>query len=221
MSPNSVIGAVPEMWSRLRAALVSDALDAVGLRHQCLRPGISPLVTGGLVVGRAFTVTAMPTDTPAAKPYRGLLRALDAVGTGDVFVYPTDRSDRAAVWGELVSTSALARGVVGVVTDGLVRDAARIRQLGLPVFCRGTLPYDVNGRLEVVNHGEVATIDGVRVAPGDLVVADDDGVVIIPTEVEAEVIERCLAKDALEDRFREAVRQGEPAGRAFKRLQVL
>lgn len=207
--------------SELRSALVSDALDAVGRREQCLGPGIHPLTPAAVVVGRAFTVTAIPSEKPARRPYLGLLRALDAVRGGEIFVYPTARSDRAAVWGELVSATCRARGAVGVVTDGLVRDVARIREIGFPVFCRGTLPYDVNGRLEVVDHGQVVEIDGVRIAPGDLVVADDDGVVIVPSDVELEVIERCRVKEAQERRFREAVEKGLPAQDAFERFDVL
>ncbi len=207
--------------STLRSALVADALDAVGRRNQCLAPGIVPLNAGDAVVGRAFTVTAVATDAPEAIPYRGLLRALDAVQQDDVFVYPTGRSDRAAVWGELISVTCLAKGVAGTVTDGLARDIAMIRRTGLPVFCRGALPCDVNGRFEVVDHGAPIEIDGVRISPGDLIMADDDGVVVVPRDVEAEVLERALNKGMLEHEFREAVRQGEPASAAFARLSVL
>jgi 4-hydroxy-4-methyl-2-oxoglutarate aldolase len=209
------------LGAQLRTALVSDALDTFGRRKQCLGAGIAPLSPGVVVVGRAFTVSAIPSDEPASTPYVGLLRALDAVRAGEIFCYPTARSDRAAVWGELVSASSLAKGAVGVVTDGLVRDVARIREIGFPVFCRGALPYDVNGRLEVLDHGQVIEIDGVRITPGDLVVADDDGVVIVPRDVEQEVIEHCRVKEARERRFRAAVESGVPALDAFERFDVL
>jgi regulator of RNase E activity RraA len=210
-----------QLKSHLRSALVADALDAVGHRKQCFGGGIFPLQSNIVLVGRAFTVSAIPAEAPARPPYVGLLKALGEIRAGQVFVYPTSRSDRAAVWGELVSASCVAKGVAGIVTDGLVRDAARIRQLGFPVFCRGTLPYDVNGRLEVVDHGQVVEVDGVRIAPGDLVVADDDGIAVVPVDVEVEVIERALAKDALERRFREAVEHGASAQLAFERFDVL
>ncbi len=212
---------IAQLRPHLRTALVADALDAIGRRSQCLGPGIVPLQSNVAIVGRAFTVTAIPADRPAHPPYVGLLKALDEIGTEEVFIYPTSRSDRAAVWGELISAACVARGVVGVVTDGLVRDAMRIRQLDFPGFCRGHLPYDVNGRLEVVDHGQIVEIDGVRIAPGDLVIADDDGVVIVPADVEEEVIERSLGKDALEKQFRDAVEHGDTAQRAFERFDVL
>jgi len=180
-----------------------------------------PLQSNVVLIGRAFTVTAIPADHPASPPYVGLLKALGEIRSGEVFIYPTGRSDRAAVWGELVSAACLARGVAGLVTDGFIRDVARIRQLAFPVFSRGHLPYDVNGRLEVVDQGKVVDIDGVRIAPGDLVIADDDGVVIVPADIEAEVIERSIAKDAQERRFREAVEQGDSARVAFERFDVL
>lgn len=216
-----IIPDVAQLRLHLRTALVADALDAIGRRTQCLEPGIVPLQSNVVLIGRAFTVTAIPADHPARPPYVGLLKALGEIKAGEVFIYPTGRSDRAAVWGELISAACVARGVAGVVTDGLVRDASRIRELSFPVFCRGQLPYDVNGRLEVVDHGQVIDIDGVRIAPGDLVIADDDGVVIVPVDIEAEVIERSLAKDALERRFRQAVEQGDSAQHAFERFDVL
>jgi 4-hydroxy-4-methyl-2-oxoglutarate aldolase len=206
---------------RLRSALVADVLDGMGRRQQCLGPGIVPLRSADILVGRAFPVTVIETDTPIEPPYQGLLRALDAIAADDVFVYPTGRSSRAAVWGELVSTACLARGAAGALTDGLVRDTERIRALGFPVFARGTLPLDVNGRLEVVGYGADALLDGVPIRAGDLIVADADGVVIVPSEVEAEAVELALAKDAREADFRSAVAAGTTPSVAFNQFKVL
>jgi len=205
----------------LRSALVADVMDAMDLRAQCLGPGIMPLHPSDVLVGRAFTVTVVEADTPSVPPYQGLLGALDAIGADEVFVFPTARSGRAAVWGELVSTTCLARGVAGALTDGLIRDTERIRQLGFPVFSTGTLPLDVNGRLDIVGHGAAVTIDGVFIRPGDLIVGDADGVAIVPVEVETDVIERALAKDAQETEFRAAVARGMAPTTAFQRFQVL
>jgi regulator of RNase E activity RraA len=143
------------------------------------------------------------------------------VEEGDVFVYATGRSTRAAVWGELISAACLNRRVVGVVTDGLARDTRKIRDLGFPVFCCGSLPTDVHGRLEVAFHGRPVEIDGVQIRPGDLIVADDDGVVIIPAEVESAVLKRCIEKYHEERRFLDAVSHGMGAEQAFGRFKVL
>ena len=200
---------------------MADVLDGLGRRDRCLGPGIVPLRSADILIGRAFPVVVVEADTPVVPPYQGLLRALDAIGRDEVFVYPTSRSSRAAVWGELVSTACKARGVAGALTDGLVRDTERIRTLEFPVFARGTLPLDVNGRLEVIDHGADATIDGVRIGVGELIVADADGVAIIPAEIEAEVVELALAKDALEAEFRSAVAAGMAPSVAFDRFRVL
>ncbi len=206
---------------RLRSALVADVLDGLGLRHQCLGPGIAPLRSTDVLIGRAFPVTVVEVDAPVEPPYQGLLRALDAIAADDIFIYPTGRSSRAAVWGELVSTACLARGAAGALTDGLIRDTERIRALGFPVFARGALPLDVNGRLEVVGHGTDAVLDGVRIRAGDLIVADADGVVIVPAAVEAEAVELALAKDAREAEFRVAVAAGTAPSAAFDQFKVL
>ena len=206
----------------LRSALVSDALDSIGLRAQCLGPDLVPLDPAHVLVGRAFPVTVEVVDGPAERPYQGLLRALDAVAAGDVFIHPSaGRSSRAAVWGELVSTACQAKGVAGALTDGLIRDTERIRRLGFPVVSRGTLPCDVDGRLEVVAHGEPIEIDGVGIRPGDLVVADADGVVIVPAEVEEQVVEIALTKAGRESGFRDAVAAGMAPSAAFARFDVL
>jgi 4-hydroxy-4-methyl-2-oxoglutarate aldolase len=205
----------------LRSALVADVMDAMDLRDQCLAAGIVPLRSSDVLVGRAFTVAVVEADVPVVPPYQGLLRALDAIGLDEVFVFPTGRSSRAAVWGELVSTTCRARGAAGALTDGVVRDTERVRRLEFPVFAAGTRPLDVNGRLEITGHGLVAHIDGVRIRPGDLIVGDADGVAIVPVEVEAAVIERALEKDAREAEFRAAVADGMAPTTAFDRFGVL
>ena len=209
-----VIGAV-------RVALVCDILDALGLRSQALDPDIGPLCQGRTLTGRAFTAVSGEVDEIPEVPYVGLLRALDAVGQGDVFVLATSRTEKSAMWGELLSTTCLARGVRGVVTDGYARDTAQIAALGFPTFCRGAYPLDIHGRSEVADFGVPVVIDGVVVSPGDLIVADDDGVVVVPTDVVDEVVTRARAKADGENAFRDAVRGGMLPSEAYDRFKVL
>jgi 4-hydroxy-4-methyl-2-oxoglutarate aldolase len=211
----------PARAARLRTALVSDALDRLGVSGRCLGWDIVPLRPGTRLVGRAFPVACVPAPGRPRVPYRGLLEALDRIGPHQVFVLPTGRSTRAAVWGELLSHACSARGASGAVTDGLVRDAAAVRPLGFPVFARGTIPSDINGRLEVTGVAERAVIDGVEVERGCLLVGDDDGVVAVPPDLEDEVVEAALAKARAEDRFREAVAAGELPSVAYRRHRVL
>ena len=203
-----------------RAAQVSDALDAVGLRRQSIGRLIR-YAGAGTVTGRAFTMQCAPAAPRTGERYTGLLAALDAVSEGDLVVVASGPSDIAAVWGELLSTHCYGRGAVGTVTDGLIRDSAQIGALGYPVFAAGTSPLDIDGRLDVTAHGVEVTVGGVAVAAGDTVVADDDGVMIVPQGVAADVLERAAAKARGEDDFRDAVTGGESATEAFRRFDVL
>ena len=206
---------------QLRSALVADALDSLGRPSRCLAPDLVPLTPGTRAVGRALTVTLVRVDQAPDERYVGLLRALDAVAAGDVVVLTSERATDAAVWGELLSTTCAARGAVGAVCAGFVRDAPAIRALGFPVFAAGTVPYDIHGRLEVIAHGEPIVVDGVEVRRGDLVVADDDGVAIVPAELEADVVAAALAKASDEGLFRDAVAAGALPSEAYARFRVL
>ncbi len=208
------------MSSEPRAAQVADALDAMGLRDQC----ISRLVRfapGGPIVGSAFTMACAPATPGTGERYAGLLEALDAVRQVDLVVVASGPSDAAAVWGELLSTACLARGAVGAVTDGLIRDSVQIEALGFPVFARGTCPLDIDGRLEVVAHGVDVTLAGVAVSAGDTIVADADGVVVVPRAYAAEALERASVKGRGEADFRDAIARGSSATEAFRRFDVL
>jgi regulator of RNase E activity RraA len=204
-----------------RSALLADALDALGLRAQTLAPGILALDPGARIAGPAHTVALEPADGVPEEHYRGLLAMLDAVRPGDVVVVATGRTDAAAVWGELTSSSCVARGAAGLVTDGPCRDVEQVRALGFPVWARGTSPRDVHGRLEFGPHGVPVEIDGIAIAPGDLVVADADGVVVVPAAVTGDVLRRAGEKAAAEGGLRHAVLGGEPIGAAFRRFGVL
>lgn len=205
----------------MRSALICDALDSLGLRHQALAADILPLDPDTRVCGPAFTARTDEVDAIPDTPYEGLLRALNAVKAGEVFVLAAARTTAAAVWGELLSSACQARGVLGTVTDGFTRDAQQVRLLGYPVVSRGTLPLDTHGRCEVTELAVPVEIDGVRIEPGDLIVADVDGVAVVPAAVAAEVVEHAAAKARGEDRFREAVAGGMSATDAYNRFGVL
>jgi 4-hydroxy-4-methyl-2-oxoglutarate aldolase len=208
-------------YGDLRAAHVADALDGVGLRNQCLPVGIVQLSGEGPVIGRAFPVTAERVDHVPDEHYAGLLAARDAIGPNDVFVMSAQGRDDVALWGELVSTASQARGAVGAIIDGYVRDTEVVLQLGFGVFARGTHPTDIHGRLDVAGHGEPISVGDVTIERGALIVADRDGVVVVPTAVEAEVIATATAKASIEVDFRDAVVDGMAPSEAFKTFGVL
>ena len=207
--------------AELGSAVISDSLDARGLRHQCLAAGLAPLQNDTVLAGFAFPVTLRRVyDVPDA-PFSGLVSALDAIGRDEIFVTPTQRATDIAVWGELLSTACIARGAAGAITDGLVRDTRQIRGLGFPVFSAGTIPYDSMGRHEIDRHGVPCVIDGVRIEPGDLMVADADGIVVVPAAIAAEVVDAARAKRSSEIEFRQAVADGMGATEAFRAFGVL
>lgn len=210
-----------ELSSEIGSSLVSDALDEAGLRHQSLAPGYAPLLADQVLVGYAFPTRLEATGEIPEVPYVGLLAALDAIGPGEAWVGATGGFRDAALWGELLSTACMKSGALGALVDGYVRDCNVIRSLGFPVLCRGTDPRDINGRGEVVAHNVTVEMDGVGIAPGDLVVGDDDGVVIVPGALIDDVVGAAVDKSRTENRFRQAVREGMPPSEAFKRFGVL
>ncbi len=205
----------------LRAAMVSDALDALGYRAQCLPGLFAPIVPGRSLAGPAFALTTVPSAKPADPPYQGLLEALDEVPAQAVVVIDAAGRDDVALWGELLTTICLQRGASGAVCSGRVRDVARIRALGFSVFARGTTPQDIDGRLEVVSHAEPIVIGDVTVCPGDLIVGDDDGIVAVPRDAIEAVLALVAEKTAGEQGFLEAIRSGTQPSEAFAVHHVL
>lgn len=205
----------------LYAAVLSDACDAAGWRDRALGPDVRPLDETKVLAGRAKTVVWAPMFHVPSRPYDREIAAVDSLKPGDVFVMAVGRSLEIVPWGELLSTATIARGGRGAVLDGLVRDTRQIREIGLPVFCTGRRPYDSCGRGIVVDYDVPITIDGVTIAPGDLVFGDADGVVIVPRVVEAEVLERAWTKVAGENTTRDALRAGSSLAEVYRTHGIL
>ena len=204
------------------AAVVADALDAIGLRAQAVDPAVGSLAPGMRVVGTARPVRIEATEVVAEEPYDLQIQALELGQRGDVLVLATGgRPTRAAMWGELFSCAAIGRGVVGVVTDGLVRDIRQMRDLGFPVFAAGATPLDTIGRADVVSLEGPAVCGGVTVRLGDAVVGDDDGVVVVPAEAVEEVAARVAEKARLEGVSRSDLLAGIPLRTVWERHGVL
>jgi 4-hydroxy-4-methyl-2-oxoglutarate aldolase len=130
-------------------------------------------------------------------------------------------SKRIAPWGELLSTAARARGAAGCVTDGFVRDIRAIRRMNFPVFHAGIAPLDSKGRGKVADIDVTIACAGVRVAPGDLVIGDADGVIVIPQAVEAEALALAFSKVRGENRTREELERGDKLADVFARHGIL
>jgi regulator of RNase E activity RraA len=155
------------------------------------------------------------------RPYELELKAVDSCQADDVVICAAGGSMHSALWGELLSTASANSGCIGAVVDGAVRDVTKMRAMGFPVFARGTSVYDSQNRQRVVDLDVPVEIDGVRFCPGDLVLADLDGVVVVPREVEEEAVQRAWNKVHAENRTREAIRGGMKATEAYRLYGVL
>jgi regulator of RNase E activity RraA len=210
--------------SHLYTAVVSDALDSKGFRRQSLGIDIRPLDESLVLTGRARTAQWMPVDPDAPKPanpYEKEIEYLDSGKPGDVFVMAVGRHPEIVPWGELLSTACRCRGARGLLADGLVRDSRRIIEMKLPVFCTGRRPLDSAGRGQVVAYDVPVTIDGVTIRPGDFILADIDGAVVVPREVEKEVLATAWAKVAGENRTRDALLAGRLLRDVYEEFGVL
>lgn len=209
----------PDRLARLYTPVVADVLDKLGFRSQCLHPRVRPLWPEAKAAGFALTVRTVPAREVAPPcPYAGELAAVDSLRDGDVLVV----SESAwSFWGELLSTAANYRGCRGVVLDGPTRDSPAIRRMNFPLFHVGFHPADSLGRLDVVDHNVPVSCGGVLVYPDDLVLADHDGVVVVPNAAAEDVLRLAEEKVSGENLVRSALASGMTTTEAFKKYGIL
>jgi regulator of RNase E activity RraA len=150
---------------------------------------VTPLVSAMKIIGYASTIEFVEgKDFDPQDPYGPAIDFLDSLQSGDVAIVATGHSTQSAFWGELFSTAAKGRGANGVVTDGPLRDTQEILPVGFSAFGIGTLPFDYKGRMKVSSVHSHVSCGGVEVNQGDLIVADNDGVAVVPASKIDEVI---------------------------------
>jgi regulator of RNase E activity RraA len=213
--------ALIERLERLYPAVVADCLDRLGVRMQVLEPHIRPLYADAKVAGYAATVhcievEAVPEDR--ADWYRGEMNAVDALQPGDVMVVSTCRG---SYWGELLATASRYRGARGLVADAYTRDTLALMEMRFPTFSAGIHCADSLGRIDVDAVGVPVSCGGVEVGQGDLVLGDNDGVVIIPASLGAEVIGLAEEKASGENLVRTKLAEGMPVSEAFRTYGVI
>lgn len=173
---------------RVRSAMVSDCLDAIGIRDNVMDSSVRVLEASMRAVGLAATVIFEPSvDYDQQNPYADGINFLDSLQPGELVVVATGGESRSAFWGELFSAAAKGRGATGVVCDGPLRDVGQIVSLGFAAFGAGARPIDYKGRMRIVATGCVVVCGGVEVHPGDVVIADSDGVAVVPKAYADEV----------------------------------
>lgn len=212
---------LPMMREHFTAAVVSDALDSLGYRRQSPRLPIRPLTVPGVLIGRCKNTLWVDMAHTDPRPYELELQAVDSCQPDDVLIAAAGGSFCSGIWGELLSTAARNTGCVGVIVDGAVRDVVRMREMGFPVYARGVCVYDSRNRQRVVDVDVPLEIDGVTFEPGALVIADEDGIVVVPKAVEEEAVRRAWDKVHAENEVRDAIRAGLKATAAFEKYGVL
>jgi 4-hydroxy-4-methyl-2-oxoglutarate aldolase len=183
--------------SKFSAATLHEALGKTGN----LPSGIKPISPSMKICGPAFTVKTMPCDNML------LHRAYAYANSGDVLVVNCSNFYEGGYWGDLMSLGAKTKGIAGLVIDGCVRDADDIEAMNFPVFSRG-LCIKGTGNQGEGTLNEPIVMGEVIVYPGDIIVGDRDGVVVIPQNRIEEVIEKAIAREAKEERTREELRKG-------------
>jgi 4-hydroxy-4-methyl-2-oxoglutarate aldolase len=212
-------------WMRkhLYVPAVCDVLDSLGSRDRAMQERLRPLDPSHcVIVGRARTFRWMDTDYVIdTDPYGLEIAAMDSLGPGDVAVHSTDAAGTNAPWGELMSTVAKRNGAVGCVCDSNIRDCQKIIAMEFPVFYAGIRPLDSLGRGRVMAYDVPVRCGGVLVNPGELVFADFDGVVVLPRDVEEEVLARAFDKVTKENHSRRDLLNGDSLRTVFDRYGVL
>lgn len=209
-----------EMRTQLFTAIIGDVLDLLGYNRQFLMPECRPLRPGMVVCGRAMTVFETDISSPVDPPFGLMLKALDSLQENEVYV-ASGSSPTYAIWGELMSMAARARGAVGAVLAGYTRDTREILDMDFPVFSYGSYAQDQRGRGSVVDFRIPIEVNGVRVSPGDIVFGDVDGVVVVPQEIEGETVTRALEQVKKEKTAKQFLLNGASAERVFLETGVL
>jgi 4-hydroxy-4-methyl-2-oxoglutarate aldolase len=196
---------IVERLLKLDTCAASDGMDRLGLMGATY--GVRPMWPCPKIVGRAVTMKIKPVGLDKPKQHLGTL-PIDAAQPGDVIVIDNGGRPDTSCWGGLLALAAKTKGISGVVIDGACRDIDESRDVGFPVYARGAVPMTARGRVMQETYNQEIEFAGVQVHPGDLVIADGSGVVIIPRSKEEEIVRAAETVAATEARMAEGIRQG-------------
>ncbi len=217
------------MREHLYTAVVGDILDKMGYLNQFLPQRLQALREDMIVIGRAMPVleadcfeelSTSKNNPILAQPFGLMLDALDSLKENDVYIC-TGSSPTYALWGELMSTRAMKCGAVGAVVDGFSRDTRGIYKLNFPTFSQGRYARDQAPRGKVIDYNCSIEIGGVTIEPGQIVFGDLDGVLVIPKEVEKEVILGAYEKATGENIVQQKIEEGMSAREAYDTYGIL
>lgn len=203
------------------AAVFCDVLDSMGLRNQSPRAVLKAWTTPHVLVGRCKTTLWEEVDGEDPRPYELELQAVDDCKPDEILVCAAGGSMSSGIWGELLSTAAMNQGCIGAVVDGCVRDTRQMTAMEFPVYAVGTSIYDSLHRQRVTAIDVPVVMGGVEVTPGDLLIVDVDGAVVVPRAIEQQVTQLAYKKVHDENMTREAIRGGMKATEAYDKYGVL
>lgn len=194
-----------ERLAKLDTCAVSDGMDRLGLKGATF--GVRPMWPCPKVAGRAVTMKIKPVGLEKPKQHLGTA-AIVAANPGDIIVVDNGGRPDTSCWGGLLSLAAKAKGISGVVIDGACRDIDESRDVGFPVYGRRVVPMTARGRVMEESFNQEIQFAGVQVHPGDLILADGSGVVVIPRAKEEEVVKEAEAVAATEAKMADGIRRG-------------
>ena len=208
------------MRRELYTPVVGDILDTHGLYHQFLPPAIHALREDMRIAGAAMPVLMMDVFEAQEQPFGLMTQALDDLQPNEVYI-ASGALHRSANWGEIMTATAKSRSAAGAVVNGYHRDTPQVLSQDFPVFSRGNFAQDSGPRMKVADFRVSIEIEGVRVAPGDVVFGDVDGVLIIPADVVDVVVTRALEKARGEKTVRRESENGMSSTEAFRKYGIL
>jgi 4-hydroxy-4-methyl-2-oxoglutarate aldolase len=185
---------------------VSDALDRFGI--QGAPQGILPLYNCGKIAGPAATLKLVPRADGMESTVLGTLRAIVKGGNGTILVIDGSENSKVNAYGGVAGATSKHNGLVGCVTDAMMRDVDEYKMYRLPVYARGITQQSVRGRSSCAGYDIEVALGGVKVRPGDYILADDNGTVVIPQEQLSEVIEFAELVKATEEKVIAEIRRG-------------
>jgi regulator of RNase E activity RraA len=213
--------------TKLFTAVLGDVMDTRGLTRQFLPPEIRALDPDMVIAGYAMPVLEadccgdIESHGGRSNPFGLMLRALDELKRDEVYIC-TGGTPRYALWGELMSTRAKTLGAAGAVVDGYHRDTNGIRRLGFPVFSYGSYAQDQRVRGRVIDYRcPIEFANGARVDPGDVIVGDIDGVLVIPLTRADEIVSAALEKVEGEEAVRLMIERGESTEAIFGKTGIM
>lgn len=204
----------------LYTPVVGDILDELGYYHQFLPPGIRAVEQRMRLAGRAMPVNMIDVYGKQEQPFGRLTEALDQLEAGEIYLASGGQM-RCAYWGEILTAAARKRGARGAVVHGYHRDTPQVLEQDWPVFSLGGFAQDSSVRTKVVEYRCPVEIGGVWIEPGDFILGDRDGVLIVPRKLEREVWTRALTKARSEKLVRREIENGMSSTDAFAKYGIL